>query len=460
MKNYDLVVIGAGPGGYVAAIKAAQMGAKVAVVEKQKVGGVCLNWGCIPTKALLKSAKVYKQLMNSEEYGITLLDKSQVKVDWKNVVKRKDSVVTKLTGGVKVLLDKNGVDTYLGTASITNKNTIVVNDNILNTKNIIIATGASPFIPPIQGVKEAMEKGIVMTSKEILSLEKIPNKLVIIGGGVIGIEFATVFSTFGTEITILERMEKVLVNVDDDVRAEYLKLLKKNKINIITEANVVGVKDHVVTYEYQGKQVTAEGDIILMSVGMKPNTSGFENLGINISRQGIEVNDYMQTNIPNIYAIGDVTGKIMLAHVASAQGIVAVSNIMGKKEKMDYTKVPACIYGMPEIAMVGMTEAEAKKSGIDYKVGRFPIAANGKSLADGETDGFIKVIADKKYGELLGVHILAANATELISQSVTTMELEGTVFELAHAIHPHPTLSEIVMEAAHAVIDKPIHSLK
>ncbi len=460
MKNYDLVVIGAGPGGYVAAIKAAQMGAKVAVVEKQKVGGVCLNWGCIPTKALLKSAKVYKQFMNSEEYGITLLDKSQVKVDWKNVVKRKDSVVTKLTGGVKVLLDKNGVDTYLGTASITNKNTIVVNDNILNTKNIIIATGASPFIPPIQGVKEAMEKGIVMTSKEILSLEKIPNKLVIIGGGVIGIEFATVFSTFGTEITILERMEKVLVNVDDDVRAEYLKLLKKNKINIITEANVVGVKDHVVTYEYQGKQVTAEGDIILMSVGMKPNTSGFENLGINISRQGIEVNDYMQTNIPNIYAIGDVTGKIMLAHVASAQGIVAVSNIMGKKEKMDYTKVPACIYGMPEIAMVGMTEAEAKKSGIDYKVGRFPIAANGKSLADGETDGFIKVIADKKYGELLGVHILAANATELISQSVTTMELEGTVFELAHAIHPHPTLSEIVMEAAHAVIDKPIHSLK
>lgn len=460
MKNYDLVVIGAGPGGYVAAIKAAQMGAKVAVVEKQKVGGVCLNWGCIPTKALLKSAKVYKQFMNSEEYGITLLDKSQVKVDWKNVVKRKDSVVTKLTGGVKVLLDKNGVDTYLGTASITNKNTIVVNDNILNTKNIIIATGASPFIPPIQGVKEAMEKGIVMTSKEILSLEKIPNKLVIIGGGVIGIEFATVFSTFGTEITILERMEKVLVNVDDDVRAEYLKLLKKNKINIITEANVVGVKDHVVTYEYQGKQVTAEGDIILMSVGMKPNTSGFENLGINISRQGIEVNDYMQTNIPNIYAIGDVTGKIMLAHVASAQGIVAVSNIMGKKEKMDYTKVPACIYGMPEIAMVGMTEAEAKKRGIDYKVGRFPIAANGKSLADGETDGFIKVIADKKYGELLGVHILAANATELISQSVTTMELEGTVFELAHAIHPHPTLSEIVMEAAHAVIDKPIHSLK
>lgn len=458
--TYDVIIIGSGPGGYVAAIKAAQLGGKVAVIEKEAVGGVCLNWGCIPTKALLKSAKVYKTFMHAEDYGITVADKSSIKIDFKSVVKRKDTVVNKLTNGVKGLLKNNGVDTFMGTASIVDKNTIKVNDKTFSTKHIIIATGASPVIPPIPGVKASLAAGIILTSKEILSLDSIPNELVIIGGGVIGIEFATAFSTFGTKVTLLERMDNILLNVDSDIRTDYLKILKKNKINILTEANVISVNKNKVTYVYEGKEIEVSADKILMSVGMRPNASGFESLGINISKTGIEVNEQMQTNIPNIYAIGDVTGKIMLAHVASAQALVAANNIFGKKDKMQYERVPACIYGMPEIAMVGITEDEAKLRGLNYKVSKFPISANGKSLADGETEGFIKIIADNKYGELLGVHILATNATELISQSVTTMELEGTVFELAHTIHPHPTLSEIVMEAAHGIVDKPIHSLK
>lgn len=460
MKNYDVVIIGAGPGGYVGAIKAAQLGLKVALVEKEYIGGVCLNIGCIPTKALIKSAKVYKSIVHSDDYGIDIADVSVVKPNMKKIISRKDGIVNKLTSGVKVLLNKNGVDTYIGYGKVKDKSTVVVNDNILSTKNIIIATGASPIIPPIPGVKEALEKKIIMTSKDALSLQAIPKKLVIIGGGVIGIEFASIYANLGSEVTILERMDKILVNVDDEVRDSLLPVLKKNKINIITSANVVKVNNQEVTYQFNNEEVTIQADKILMSVGMKPNVSDFEHLGLEITKQGINVNDHMETNIKGIYAIGDVTGKIMLAHVASAQALVAISNIVGEDKKMDYSKIPACIYGYPEIAMVGMTEQEVKSKNIAYKVSKFPVAASGKALADGEFDGFIKLIVEPKYGELLGMHIIASNATEMIAEGIMTMELEGTVFELAKAVHPHPTLSEIVMEAAHGAIDKPIHSLK
>ena len=460
MKQYDIVVVGGGPGGYVAAIKAAQLGAKVALIEKQAIGGVCLNWGCIPTKALLKSAKVYKEMMHSESYGIILEDKSKIKVDWLKVIGRKNDIVKRLTTGVSILLQKNGIDTYLGFGEIIDSTTVKVNQETLKTKNIILATGASPIILPLPGLKEAMEKGFIVTAKEILALKELPSEVVIIGGGVIGIEFASIFATFGTKVTILERLDKILINIDDEIRSAYIKTLEKSNIKMITQANVVAIKDNKVTYHYEGKDQAITADKILMSVGMKPNISGFETLGLEVNRQGVVVNEKMQTNIPNVYAIGDMTGKNMLAHVASMQGIVAAENIVGKHQSMDYTKVPACIYGMPEIAMVGITEAEAKEKNLAYTVSKFPVAANGKSLADGETDGFIKIIADQKYGELLGVHIMGSNATELISESVTTMELEGTAYEVAKAIHPHPTLSEIMMEAAHGIIGKPIHTHK
>lgn len=459
MKKYDIVVVGAGPGGYVAAIKARHLGATVALVEKQDIGGVCLNIGCIPTKTLIKSAKVYKTIMHSETYGIEVSDKASVKINWTDVIKRKDDVVKKLTGGVKTLLEKNGVDIYQGIGNIKSATEVIVNNEILSTKNVIIATGASPVIPPIPGVQEALDKGIIMTSKEALSLEKLPKSVVIIGGGVIGIEFATIFAHLDVEVTIVEMMDKILVNIDDEIRKTYERLLKKDKINVITSGAVTKVDGNTVTYQKDGKEISIKAEKVLMSVGMRPNVGDLSHLGIEITKRGITVNDKMETNVKGIYAIGDVNGRIMLAHAASAQGEVAVENIMGKAAKLNFDRIPSGIYGSPEIAMVGITEQIAKEKKLDYIVSKFPLAGNGKSLAEGETDGFVKIIADKKYGEILGVHILAPNATEMISEAVTLMGSEGTAYELARAVHPHPSISEAIMEASMGIVGKPIHRL-
>jgi len=459
MKTYDIIIIGSGPGGYVAAIKARHLGKSVAIIEKEDIGGVCLNIGCIPTKTLLRSAKVYQTIIHSEDYGITIDDKNKVKFDWKKILDRKDKIVRKLTGGVKMLLEKNGVDIYQGYGKVIDNTTVEVNKETLKTKNIILSVGASPIIPPIPGVKEALEKGILMTSKEILSIKSVPKSLAIVGGGVIGIEFATIFSSFNTEVTIIEKADNILLNVDDEIRDAYLKILKKANIKIITSATVTKVDDNKVTYKKDDKEIEVNAEKILMSVGMKANVSGLEHLNLEMTKQGIKVNNKLETSQKGIYAIGDVNGNLMLAHVASAEGIIAVENISGKESKIDYNKSPSAIYGFPEIAMVGITEQMAKDKKLDYKVSKFPLSANGKALAEGEAEGFIKLIIDKKYGEILGLHILASHATDLISEAVVTMELEGTVYELAKSIHPHPTLSEIIMEAAHGAIDKPIHIL-
>jgi dihydrolipoamide dehydrogenase len=457
MKQFDIVIIGAGPGGYVAAIKARQMGAKVALIEKQDIGGVCLNWGCIPTKALLKSAKVYRQFMHAEEYGIKVKDKSAILIDWPAMLKRKDGIVKRLTGGIKTLLDRNGVETIKGYAEVIDAHHVLVNGETIETKDLIIATGASPVIPPIEGVKESYERGIIVTSKGILALDAVPNRLVIIGGGVIGIEFATLFAALGTEVTIIEKADNILLAIDDEVRNAYLKILAREKVKIYTKAEVKSVNNNVVMYQLDGELQQIQADKILMSVGTKPNLNGLEKLNLETTRLGVVTNDKMETSIKHVYAIGDVNGKFMLAHVASAEGIIAVENIMGKESDLDYKRIPACVYGFPEIASVGITEKEAKEKGIKYKTSKFPLSANGKALAEGESEGFIKIIVDKQYGEVIGMHILAVNATDMIAEAVTTMELEGTVYELAKAIHPHPTLSEIVMEAAHGAIDRAIH---
>ncbi|WP_425447059.1 dihydrolipoyl dehydrogenase [Dethiothermospora halolimnae] len=458
MKEYDIIVLGAGPGGYVAAIKAAHMGAKTAIIEKDDVGGVCLNWGCIPTKTLLKSAKVYQNIMKSEKFGVTIKDKGCVSIDWNGMQDRKDKVVKKLTGGVKSLLKKNGVDLYRGYGEIIDKNTLKVNDETIKTKNLILATGSTPRIPDIDGIEKAVDNGFVVTSKGILELNDIPNELIVIGGGVIGVEFATLYNALGSKVTILQRGDEILTNVDKDIRSTMTKILKREGVKIVYNVDTKGFKDNKIMATVDGKKEEFNADRILMSIGRVANTYQLDRIGIDIDKRGnVTTNEKMETNVKGVYAIGDMNGKYMLAHVASAEGIVAVENIMGENSKMSYDNAPSCIYGFPEIGTAGLTEQMAKDRGHDVIVSTFPISANGKALAEGESDGFIKIVADKKYGEVLGVHILSANATDMIAEAVTTMELEGTVHELAKSIHPHPTLSEIVMEAAHGAIDKPIH---
>ena len=456
LKSYDVLVLGGGPGGYVAAIKAAQLGGKVALIEKEVVGGICLNHGCIPTKTLLKNAKVYKTIKHASEYGVVL--GSDVSFDWSLMLKRKDSVVKRLTTGVSGLLKKNGVDVISGWGKVLSKNQVEVNGEVIETKNLILATGASPIVPPIPGLKDAYEKEIAVTSRELLRIKEAPKKLVIIGGGVIGIEFATIFSSLGSDVTIIEKLDGILPMMDDDIRSQYQKILKREGIKIYVNAEVKSVKDHEVTYQLEGKDETISSDTILVSVGMRPNSAGLEVLNLKMDRAAVVTDEHLETSVKGVYAIGDLNGKYMLAHVASAEGIVAAEYIMGKKDaSMRYDRVPNAVYGSPEVASVGMTEKEVKEKGLAYKVSTFPLQASGKALADNEKDGFVKLIVSEKYKEILGAHILSYGASDLIAELGVTMTLEGTAHEIAHTIHPHPTLSEIIMEAAHGAVDKPIH---
>jgi dihydrolipoamide dehydrogenase len=456
MQSFDIVIVGGGPGGYVAAIKAGQLGYKVAVIERENVGGVCLNWGCIPTKTLLKSAKVFEQFKHAKDYGIDVKPDS-FSANFPDMIKRKDSVVRRLTGGVAALLKKNGASLIKGFGEVVDATHVKVGEELIEAKFIILATGASVIIPPIPGLQEGYDAGFVLTSKEILDLKALPSSLLIVGGGVIGLEFATIFSSLGTKVTVIEKQPTILTSVDEEIRGLFFKKITKDGVSIFTNATVTSIGQGTVTYELDGKTTEVKVDKVLMAVGMKPNTKSFSSLNLAMEKAGVQVNERMQTSLSNVYAIGDVTGKFMLAHVASHAGLVAIDHIHGGDATMDYRAIPNGIYTFPEIAMVGLTEQDAKAQGIDYKVSTFPVMANGKAMGENEKDGLVKIIVSKPYNEIIGVHIMASAATEMITEATLAINLEATAEELVHTIHPHPTLSEMMMEAAHGIIDKPIH---
>ena len=460
--NYDVIVLGSGPGGYVTAIRASQLGMKTAVIEKESLGGVCLNWGCIPTKALLKSANVYEYINHAEDYGIKV---SSHKADFSAVVKRSRSVAEKMSGGVQFLMKKNKIDVIMGTGKVKPGKTIEVTNEKgekkdYTAKNIIIATGArSRQLPNLE-----QDGKQIIGYREAMVLPKMPKKMVIVGSGAIGVEFAYFYNAMGVDVTVVEYLPNIVPVEDIDVSKQLEKTFKKKGMNIMTNSSVEKVEKSSKGCEVHVKtkkgMETLNCDVVLSAVGIQPNIEniGLEETGIVVDAGKIVVNDYYETNIPGYYAIGDVVPGQALAHVASAEGITCVEKIAGQNpEPIDYNNIPGCTYCSPEIASVGMTEKAAIEAGYELKVGKFPFSASGKASAAGHNDGFIKLIFDAKYGELLGGHMIGANVTEMIAEIVALRKLETTGHELIKTVHPHPTMSEAVMEAAAAAYDEVIH---
>ena len=457
MSKYDIIVLGSGPGGYVTAIRASQLGFKTAVVEKENLGGVCLNWGCIPTKALLKSAQVFEYLKHAGDYGLTVNGYDK---DFSAVVKRSRGVADGMSKGVQFLMKKNKIDVIEGYGTLKPGKKVEVDGKEYSADHIIIATGArSRELPslPQDGKK-------VIGYREAMSLPSQPKKMIVVGSGAIGVEFAYFYNAMGTEVTIVEFLPNVVPVEDEDVSKQLEKSFKKSGINIMTSAEVTkvdtsgeGVKATVKTKD--GEQVL-EADIILSAVGIKTNIEniGLEDVGIVVDRDKILVNSFYQTNIPGYYAIGDVTPGQALAHVASAEGILCVEKIAGLHvEALDYGNIPGCTYASPEIASVGLTEKQAREKGFDIKVGKFPFSASGKASAGGNKEGFVKVIFDAKYGEWLGCHMIGAGVTDMIAEAVLGRKLETTGHEVLKTVHPHPTMSEAVMEAVADSYGEVIH---
>lgn len=470
--NFDIIVIGSGPGGYVAAIRASQLGYKVAVVERESLGGICLNWGCIPTKALLKSAQVFEYINHAEDYGISVSDS---KINFDNVISRSRAVADKMSKGVNFLMRKNKITVLMGSGKLTKGKKVAVTDDKGKTKeysakHILLATGARARELPNLNI----DGKNIIGYRDAMTLPKMPKSMVVVGSGAIGMEFAYFYHTMGTEVTIVEYLDNILPREDIDASKEMKKIYKKAGMNIMTGAavqKVTPVKGGGCKVEVQenksGKKKELKAEIVLSAVGIAPNTEniGLKELGIKTSKSGhIEVGDFYETNVKGVYAIGDILSTQALAHVASAEGITCVEAIAHKDgkfhhkpEKIDYGNIPGCTYCWPEVASVGMTEKEAKEAGYDLRIGKFPFSASGKASASGANAGFVKLIFDKKYGELLGGHMVGANVTEMVAELVAIRKLETTGMEIIKTVHPHPTMSEAVMEAAAAAYDEVIH---
>ena len=460
--DFDVIVVGSGPGGYVTAIRASQLGLKTAVVEKENLGGVCLNWGCIPTKALLKSAQVFEYVKHAADFGIKV---SKYDKDFNAVVNRSRDVANGMSGGVQFLMKKNKITVLNGFGTVQSGKKVAVTDengkeSIYAASHIIIATGArSRELPslPQDGEK-------IIGYRQAMTLEKQPKKLVVVGSGAIGIEFAYFYNSMGTEVTVVEYLPNIVPLEDEEVSKQLERTFKKSGIKIMTNSEVTSVDTsgsgcNVTVKSKKGEEVL-QADLVLSAVGIAPNVEGIglEDVGIATDRGRVIVNDYYQTTVPGYYAIGDIVEGPALAHVASAEGILCVEKIAGHDvEPLDYGNIPGCTYCFPEVASVGMTEKAAKAAGYELKVGKFPFSASGKASASGHKDGFIKVIFDSKYGELLGVHMIGSNVTEMIAEAVLARKLETTGHEILKAVHPHPTLSEAFMEATAAAYDEVIH---
>ncbi|MFO8055609.1 MAG: dihydrolipoyl dehydrogenase [Bacteroidales bacterium] len=461
--KYDVIVAGSGPGGYVAAIRAAQLGFKTAVIEKEAVGGICLNWGCIPTKALLKSAQVYNYISHSADYGITI--KGDIKPDFKSMIDRSRGVAGEMSKGVQFLLKKNKVEQIMGYARVKPGKKVEVTDKEGEKKDyeaehIIIATGARSKELP--GLKQDGKK--IIGYREAMSLKKQPESMVVVGSGAIGAEFAHFYHSIGTKVTLVEYLPNILPLEDEDSSKQLARSFKKRKMKVMTSAEVTGVdtagKKCKVQIKTKKKEEEVQADIVLSAVGVSSNIEdiGLEDVGIKVENDKITVDEFYRTNVEGYYAIGDVIPGPALAHVASHEGIICVEKIAGQApEPMDYNNIPGCTYTVPEVASVGYTEKQAKEAGYNIKVGKFPFTASGKAKAAGNAEGSVKVIFDAKYGEWLGAHMVGENVTEMIAEAVVARKLETTMHEIIKAVHPHPTLSEAIMEAAAAANDEVIH---
>ena len=463
MKNYDLIVIGAGPGGYVAAIRGAHLGLKTAIVEKDsKLGGTCLLRGCIPTKSLLHSADLLEEIQNAGKHGILT---GEVGFDFGGVQKARKKIIQKSAAGVNYLMKSNKIDVHSGFGSLTDPNTVEVKGDkettTLKAKHIILATGSVPRTLPFIKI----DGKHFVTSDEILELKTPPKSLIILGSGAVGVEFASIYSRFGTDCTVVELLDRALPMEDEEVSAEFAKLLRKRKIKVLTETKLEGAKvqkGEVVASINDGKSTsTLKAEMLLVAVGRAPVTAGLklDAAGVKVDQGGfVEVDPLMRTSIPNIYAIGDIVRTPQLAHIASAEALLAVDHIAGKKvEPLNYLHTPSCTYSDPEVASVGLSEKAAIEKGYTVKVGKFPFSAIGKARIMDKTEGFVKIVSDAQYDEILGVHIIGPRATDLIAEACVALRLESTTEELAHTIHAHPTLPEGILEAAHAALGRPIH---